>query len=473
MQYLKFLYPLFALFYFQTNAQTITNYRLKQLIENNPRLSKSFVGVSVYDLKNDKEILAYNSTKNFIPASVLKLLYTLSAIESKGKNYKFHTQIAYTGKILFDGTLQGDLIITPSGDPTFGSHRFYKNGYKSIFKIIKDVLAKSGIRCIEGNIILVLDKQSYPVHGSWTTEDIGNYYAGGSWGLNFNENLYKLKFSLGNKVSSPTKILNINPKVPNITLKNNVLAGEKGTGDNSYIYGLPYDFHREIKGTLPLGKKTFTIKGSIPNPPLSFLRLLGDYFDDNNIYFTDFEIRNNDFQNKTKIHVFESPELFQIVKTCNNWSINLYSESLSQLLCLESNHPADYLYEKEIKMFFKRYKTDFTNAQIVDGCGLSSENHISPKTLTRFIKEMIDELGLFTVIDILPKAGVEGYAKKIPIKNLWIKSGSIQGVLNYSGIFKSKTGKYYSFSFMTNNNNENIKLKADIFEVIRQLIKYI
>ncbi len=86
---------------------------------------------------------------------------------------------------------------------------------------------------------------------------------------------------------------------------------------------------------------------------------------------------------------------------------------------------------------------------------------------------MIDKLGIFTVIDILPKAGVEGYAKKIPIKNLWIKSGSIQGVLNYSGIFRSKTGKYYSFSFMTNNNNENIKLKADIFEVIRQLIKYI
>ncbi len=461
------------MFYFQSYAQTITNSRLRQLIENNSRLSKSFVGVSVYDLKKNKEILAYNSTKNFVPASVLKLLYTLSAIETKGKDYKFNTEIAYTGKILFDGTLEGDLIITPSGDPTFGSHRFYKDGYKSIFKILKDELTKSGIRCIEGNIILVLAKQSYPIHGSWTTEDIGNYYAGGSWELNFNENLYKTKFSLGNKIGSPTKILDITPQISHLTLINNVLVGEKGTGDNSYIYGLPYDFHREIRGTLPLGKKTFTIKGSIPNPPLTFIRLLGDYFDNNNIYFKDYEISYNSFHNTATIYVFESPELLQIVKTCNNWSINLYSESLSQLLCLESNHPVDYLYKKEIKSFFKKYKTDFTNVQIVDGCGLSSENHISPKVLTRFIKEMIDKLGLFTVLDILPKAGIEGYAKSIPMKALWIKSGSIQGVLNYSGVFKSKTGKYYAFSFMTNNNNENIKLKSDIFEVIRQLIKHI
>ncbi len=473
MKHLKFLYPVIIFTFFQTHAQTITNFKLKQLIETNSRLSKSFVGVSVFDLKNDREILAYNSDKNFVPASVLKLLYTLSAIETKGKDYKFKTEIAYTGKILFDGTLEGNLIITPSGDPAFGSSRFYKNGYKSILKTIKDILTKSGIRCIEGNIILVLAKQSYPVHGSWTTEDIGNYYAGGSWGLNFNENLYKLKFSLGDKVGSQTKILNISPKIPYLVLKNNVTVGEKASGDNSYIYGLPYDFHREIKGTLPLGKKTFTIKGSIPNPPLTFLSLLADYFDDNNIYFKDYDISKKGFRNTTKIHTFESPELLQIVKTCNNWSINLYSEALSKLLCLHSNHPADYLYEEEIKKFFNKYKTDFTNTQIVDGCGLSSENHISPKTLTLFIKEMTDKLGLFTVLDILPKARIEGYAKNIPIKDLWIKSGSIRGVLNYSGVFKGKKGNYYAFSIMTNNNNTNIKIKSDIFGLITQLIKYI
>ncbi len=466
---IKYLYIIFIVLSANIFGQESNNHKLKSYIENNSSLAGSFIGVSVLDLTNKKTVLNYNADKNFIPASVLKLFYTLAAIDTKGKDFKFKTEVSYTGNILFDGTLEGDLIISASGDPTLGSSRFYKKGVESIFKRITKSLTENKITCIEGDIIIESAKNSYPIHGSWTTEDIGNYYAGGTWGINFNENQYKIKFKLGKTIGDKTKIISVFPEIPYLKIKNQVTTAKKGTGDNSYIYGLPFSFYREVKGTLPIDNDTYTIKGSMPNPPLVFLRLLANYLDNTDFYFNSFKY--TEFNHKSKKHLFdiESPTLGEIAKTCNNWSINLYSESIAKLLCLKTNHPNDYLYEKEIQYFLKKYNIDFTSTQIVDGCGLSSENHVSPKTINLFIEIMVDKLGLSIVLDVLPKAGVEGYAKKINIQNLWIKSGSIQGVLNYSGIFKNINGKYYAFSIMSNNNNMNKDIKKNILKLIKSI----
>jgi len=468
----RYLYLLFSIIYLNVDAQQLNNYELKHLIETNTIFSSSFVGVSVLDLKTHKVISSYNGDKNFSPASVLKTIYTLAAVDTKGKDYRYKTKVSYTGEIIFDGTLEGDLIITASGDPALGSPRFYKNGYKSILKLIRESLMKSGITCIEGDIILELTNQSYPIHGSWTTEDTGNYYAGGAWSLNFNDNQYKIKFKLNKTLGNRPNILSISPSIPYLHIENYVKMGKKGTGDNAYIYGLPHDFNREVRGTLPIGKSNFTIKGSIPNPPLTFIRFLSNYLDENDFYFTDFRISKKNIKDKKHLFYIKSPPLLEIAKTCNNWSINLYSESLAKLLCLKSNHPNEYLKEEEIRSSLSKYNINFNNAQIVDGCGLSSMNHISPNNLNKFLDDMVKRLGIFTVLDILPKAGVEGYAKNIAIHNLWIKSGSIQGVLNYAGIFKSKKGDYYAFTIFTNNNNkeQTIKIKKSILKLLQKVI---
>ena len=462
---------IFFLFYsIITFAQKGVKEEILSSLRQKP-LSSSFTGLSVFE--DGQEIFGYNSDKSFKPASVLKLFYTLSSIDTKGDDYQFATKFYYTGDILYDGTLEGDLVIVPSGDPSFGSKRFYKEGYKTILKAIGTAFGKKKINCIDGDIVLVLSYSSFPVNGSWTFEDIGNYYAGGTFPLNINDNEYTLTFETGDNPGDDTKITGIEPQIYGLNIQNFVKTGKKGSGDNAYIYNEPFDYNIIVKGTLPPGKKSFSIRGAIPNPPETFMYMLGDYFEKENIYFQHLRINKDVPSGKTFLFAIKSPSLIDIVKMCNNYSINMYSEALAVLNCSKSIHPNDYLSEKEIETFFHKYLKDKSEIQIVDGCGLSPDNLITPKTMNGFLYLMSQKLGLEKVLDILPKAGVEGYAKNLfaPSEDIWLKSGSISGVLNYSGIVKTNAGKYLFFTVFTNNiKSKNTKaVKNQLLKVIEKL----
>ena len=469
---LKF-YVIFLLFNsFFVHAQKDAKNEIVNILKDK-YLESSFVGVSV--LEEGKQIIGYNSGKKFMPASVLKLFYTLSSIETKGDDYRFATKFYYTGDILFDGTLDGDLLIFPSGDPTLGSKRFYDEGYKTIMKAIGRALKKNNISCIDGDIILVMSYRSYPVNGSWTYEDIGNYYGGGAYPLNINDNEYTLTFKTGNKLNEETEIIDINPKIYGLNIRNLVKTGKKGSGDNAYIYNEPFDYNITVKGTLPPAKDIFTIRGTMPNPPETFMYMLGDYLEKENIYYRDLRIKDRYEYDRHFLFAIKSPPLIDIVRMCNNFSMNLYSEALAKLLCSKDIHPDDYLSSDEILSFFEKYKIDKTVIQIVDGCGLSSNNLISPKTMNDFIFLMTQKLGIEKVLDILPKAGIEGYAKSlfVPSDDIWLKSGSISGVLNYGGIVRSETGKYLIFSIFANNikKEDTGKVKKQILKIIKNIKK--
>ena len=460
---------------FATGQNDITK-KIDAILNTSSVAGKIQLGLAVDNALTTKKVYGFNENKNFMPASVLKLLYTLSAVDTKGDSYRFKTKFMYSGSILPDGSLQGDLIIVAGGDPTLASKRFFQNGINDFFKIITAKLNEKGIKCIDGDIILVLSDYHYPVHGSWQYQDLGNYYAAGTYPLNFMDNEYSVKFALGKKAGDKTKISKISPDgLDFLNITNHVVTGKSGTGDNAYLYGIPYSVDIEAKGTLASPKGFYTIKGSLPNPPAVFLRLLADFMERENMYFEDLLITQENIKGAKALFTLSSPPLLDISEMCNNYSINMYSEALASLLCLTGNKPDLYLDEDEIKSFFQRYNIDFDKTQIVDGCGLSTENLISPSQINDFLILMIKRMGLNKVLRIIPQAGIEGYAKSLFDRrdNVYIKSGSISGVLNYSGIVKSPSGKYYTFSLMSNNvlEKDRKKVKALLIKIIKVLSK--
>ncbi len=452
------------------NSQKFNFDKLSKSVKELEDILASPVGISIYDIENNKEIFSKNSEKNFIPASVLKLLYTFSLIDNKGKNTKFLTKFYSSGDILHDGTLTGNLLIYSSGDPSLGSPRYYKKGIETVLEMILKNLKSYGISCIDGDIILVLPNRSFPVNGNWLNEDISNYYGGGTWGFNINDNEYSIEFDLGKNVGDNTKVLNITPKIPELKIHNFVTKGKKGSGDNAYIYGDVLSYERYIRGTLSDNKTK--IKGAIPKPPTTFLNILSRYLYKNGIYHDDLRIYQNYDENKNLLFSIKSPDLLTLAKECNDYSINLYSEAFAKLLCLKENHPNDYLYNEELESFFKKYISNIKNIHIDDGCGLSPKNLISPITINKFINSMINRLGLEIVLDVLPQVGRDGHYKNMLNKNqnYWIKSGSMENVRNYSGIYKDHKNKYYIFSIMTNNslNNRRKLIKKSILNIMMQ-----
>jgi serine-type D-Ala-D-Ala carboxypeptidase/endopeptidase (penicillin-binding protein 4) len=93
--------------------------RLNNLLQND-MFRTSQMGMEVYDLTDDSIIFSFNSQQRMRPASTMKLITSISAINTLGGGYQFRTQLFYTGTIN-DKTLRGNVYCVGGFDPRFNS----------------------------------------------------------------------------------------------------------------------------------------------------------------------------------------------------------------------------------------------------------------------------------------------------------------------------------------------------------------
>lgn len=78
----------------------------------------SQVGMMVYDLDADSAIYCHYERQLMRPASTMKLLTAITAIDKLGGSYQFKTDLCYTGEVT-DGTLSGNIYCVGGFDPRF------------------------------------------------------------------------------------------------------------------------------------------------------------------------------------------------------------------------------------------------------------------------------------------------------------------------------------------------------------------
>ena len=102
------------------------------------------ISIDVHDLSSGKAILQVNSEKPRNPASVIKLLTTLSALELLGPDYVWNTRYFIEGKLAGD-VIQGDLVLQGGGDP-----------FLTVDRLWHQVLSirGRGIRAINGSLVI-------------------------------------------------------------------------------------------------------------------------------------------------------------------------------------------------------------------------------------------------------------------------------------------------------------------------------
>ena len=81
-------------------------------------LRTSQLGLLIWDLDADSALVAYNEQQTMRPASTMKLLTAITALDKLGGSYSLKTTLRYEGEIA-DSTLKGNLIVTGSMDPLF------------------------------------------------------------------------------------------------------------------------------------------------------------------------------------------------------------------------------------------------------------------------------------------------------------------------------------------------------------------
>lgn len=97
--------------------------RIDSLLEH-PMFQQSTVGLMVYDLTTDSVIYQHNHQQRLRPASTMKLITAIAAIDRLGSSYQLCTSLYYNGDI-YDHTLWGDLYCKGSMDPLFNKDDLY------------------------------------------------------------------------------------------------------------------------------------------------------------------------------------------------------------------------------------------------------------------------------------------------------------------------------------------------------------
>jgi D-alanyl-D-alanine carboxypeptidase/D-alanyl-D-alanine-endopeptidase (penicillin-binding protein 4) len=92
-------------------------------LENDPQLKYGLSSLTVANAATGEILFSKNGRSGLAPASTLKTLTSATAFHILGQDFKWETRLAYNGTIK-NGILNGDLLITGSGDPTLGSDRY-------------------------------------------------------------------------------------------------------------------------------------------------------------------------------------------------------------------------------------------------------------------------------------------------------------------------------------------------------------
>lgn len=116
--------------------------RIDRLL-GNELFNRSQVGLMVYDLTADSAIYCHNERQLLRPASTMKVVTAIAAIDRLGGSFQFKTTLSYTGA-MEDGVLNGDVYLVGGFDPRFNSDDMGS---------FVDGIRRMGIDTIRGRIV--------------------------------------------------------------------------------------------------------------------------------------------------------------------------------------------------------------------------------------------------------------------------------------------------------------------------------
>lgn len=412
-------------------------------------------------------VYSYDTDRLQSPASVLKTVATATALEILGEDYRYPTTLEYDG-ILENGTLEGNLYIKGSGDPSLGSSHFALGQNKFLSTWIA-ALQKAGIKHITGSVIS--DESIFDTEGvsiKWLREDMGNYYAPGSYGISIFDNMYKLSLQTGAAGTRPV-LKGTEPDIPFIRFKNYLKAAPVSS-DSAYIIGAPLDDVRYLYGVLPANREAYVLKGDIPDPALYLARYLTDQLQQKGIRVDGspscyrIEVEENRWKKgeRKEIVTTYSPTLREIASVCNHVSHNLYADALVKTVGLQYKPRRNEMISsfgrgvQVVKEYWEKKGLDVFPLRMNDGSGLAPADKVSAGFMGELLVYMATESAVSDAfIASLPQAGIEGSVRnflkgsKLQGKAR-LKSGGITGVRSYAG-YITKDGRTYAVAVFSNN----------------------
>lgn len=431
-------------------------------IFDDPTLAHAHWGVRVESLETGELLYVRNDEKLLTPASNVKLVTGAAALETLGPDYRFNTQVAAGGPIR-NGTLEGFLVVTGTGDPSF-SGRFLDDP-RDAFRSWADSLRTHGVTRIIGGIVAVDTAFTGPTLGSgWMWDDLAIAEAAEFGALQFNEGVVQLDIFPSQDELEPAVIV-LDPPTQYVRIINDTRTMPAGSVTAIRVTRDEAGSTLIVRGEIAADSEGETEEVAVRSPSLFFANALRETLREEGItvegpaiHYSALGIIDPAIRGAVPLFDHRSPALREILPAMLKASQNQIAETLLRAVGREVR--GEGTAEGGVAVvdsLLLAWDIENRRMRIADGSGLSRYSLLSPALLTELLIRMDQSRHRDLWLSALPIAGRDGtLASRMRdpplVDQVRAKTGTLSGVRALSGYLTTAGGERVVFSAIVNHS---------------------
>jgi D-alanyl-D-alanine carboxypeptidase/D-alanyl-D-alanine-endopeptidase (penicillin-binding protein 4) len=412
-----------------------------------PSLRGARVSALVVDRDGGQELYARDPDRPMIPASNLKLLTAVAALEAFGPTHRFQTEVLTDQVPDADGAV-ARLIVRGGGDPALTS--------EDLWRLAADVRRAGVVRVREG---LLLDDGAFDRerwHPSWGPVSARAYHAPIS-ALTVNYGAIGVTLIPGGAPGDPVRVM-VDPPVDYFRVTNRATTGARRAALSLGVERRAGDGVENVlvSGVAPAGNAAQTVYRSVLDPTRYLGAVLRMQLEANGVRVGDGLATGSVPPESVPLLSFRGRTLGEIVRLFLKYSNNEIGEGLVKALAAR-NSPAGASWKEGIEAVraeLERAGLDTRRIKQVDGSGLSYENRVSTRNLVATLQVGTRSFRYGPeLLAALPIAAADGTLEKRAggaANSVRAKTGLLTRVTGLSGLAQGADGRVMIFAVLVN-----------------------
>ena len=423
---------------------------------------------------------AHNADQLFLPASVLKVVTAATVLHHLGADYRWLTRLTSDGSV--SGTvLDGDLVIEPGGDPTWGE-AFFDGGAEEPLAALAHQLRARGLTRVTGD--LVVDAARFPGRphpADRGFSDLPYRFGTPTAGLAVDEATISVRVAPGDAVGEPAS--GTAPAGVDVINHTNTVGPERrgeGTLDFVPVWGTDM---LVLRGEYPIDEPSFMVAASDPSPELRAARRLRAALASAGVA-VDGAVRRGagpavggDSDKMVVLAELRSPPLGDLLERVMTDSHNWYADMLTLTLAKEVAGSgrfddgvgviADFAHE--VGGDDGGGARARVRLSLADGSGLSSSNLVTPRTLVQVLARALQHAWGQTLIDALAESGEGTLTAWPPLPATAAKTGTLRHTVALAGVIDAGSQAPVLFCYFVNHHlREATDARREIASAVRR-----